>query len=110
MYYTHKEQFDIVFDEYQKISNKSSKVNAHYWNPTNYNNSQDLLIPIELANPADFPHSLDSMDRLYCAVKGENVYEVNVPKRWYNDASKYDRETFATKNKNFLNQNNIQPT
>lgn len=50
------------------------------------------------------------MDRLYCAVKGENVYEVNVPKRWYNDASKYDRETFATKNKTYLNQNNIQPT
>jgi len=36
-----------------------NKVMAHYWNPTNFNNRDDLVIPIELADPNIFPHGFD---------------------------------------------------
>lgn len=29
---------------------------AHYWNPTNYNNRDDTVIPIELSDPKIYPH------------------------------------------------------
>lgn len=50
------------------------------------------------------------MDALYFAVKKEHVYEVNVPKRWYNDITKYNPETFVAKNPDYLNTEGEQPT
>lgn len=29
---------------------------AHYWNPTNYNNAEDLVIPKEISDPKLYPN------------------------------------------------------
>lgn len=57
-----------MFEEYADIEDKDERVIAHYWNPSNYNNDDDILLPIELADPKYFPHDYDSMDKLYYAV------------------------------------------
>lgn len=76
---------------------------AHYWNPTNYNNSADLVIPLELANPEVYDHKLNNMGILYNAVKKEYPFEVNVPQRMYNNPKNFVQEDFIQNNKDYLN-------
>ena len=40
---------------------------AHYWNPTNYNNADDLIIPKELSDPEllQTDYQLDTLDKLF---------------------------------------------
>jgi hypothetical protein len=33
-----------------------TQVSLHYWNPTNYKNKWDLIIPVELASPQKYPN------------------------------------------------------
>jgi hypothetical protein len=90
-------ELKVVLAEYQKIAPKTpTKVMAHYWNPTNFNNPQDLTVPIELADPATYPHAYDSMDKLHFAVQGAYPHELNVPKRWYKDGEGFDHKWFAS--------------
>lgn len=35
-----------VLAEYKKLVPEKKKVMAHYWNPTNYNSRDDLVIPV----------------------------------------------------------------
>jgi hypothetical protein len=54
-------------------------ITLHYWNPTNYKNRDDLLVPIELSSPTMYPKKqLDAVDRLYKAVLGYWPWETNV--------------------------------
>ena len=62
---------------------------AHYWNPTNYNNSGDLVIPIELSDPAIFPHDLDNIDKIYNLARGSYPFEINTKTRWYQNPSDF---------------------
>ena len=45
-----------ILEEYSRIAPVKSKVMAHYWNPTNFNNRNDLVLPIEISDPKLFPH------------------------------------------------------
>ena len=55
-------RWDKVLSTYKTIAPEKKKVMAHYWNPTNYNNRDDLVIPVELADPILYPHHHDDMD------------------------------------------------
>jgi hypothetical protein len=59
---------------------------AHYWNPTNYNNAADLIIPDELSNPVllQTSYKLDTLDQLFLLVRKHHHYEINAKHRWYN--------------------------
>jgi hypothetical protein len=35
-----------VLEKYKTLAPQRKKVMAHYWNPTNYNNRNDLVLPI----------------------------------------------------------------
>jgi hypothetical protein len=60
------EKVKKVLAAYKTIApEQQTKVMAHYWNPTNYNNPQDLILPIEIADPSYYPHDLDEMDELF---------------------------------------------
>lgn len=82
------ELWKSVLAEYKQLVPKKKKVMAHYWNPTNFNNRDDLVIPIELADPEVFFHELDKVDELHKIVRGSYPYEINVGTRWYNEPSK----------------------
>lgn len=56
---------------------------AHYWNPTNFNNRDDLVIPIEISDPQIFPHELDEVDQMHFLVQNSYPYELNVKTRWH---------------------------
>ena len=61
---------------------------AHYWNPTNFNNAGDVVIPPELADPKIYPqykYQPDNMDKLNLAVQKSYPFEINIRNRWYND-------------------------
>lgn len=66
------------FEEYQKTA-PNKKVMAHYWNPTNYNNRDDLVIPDELSDPKLFSsgYQLDTLDKLFFEVRKHHHYEIN---------------------------------
>ena len=63
----------------------------HYWNPTHYNNRNDLVIPLELADPELYPHELDEVDELHLIVQGSYPFEINTRRRWHSDVSHYDK-------------------
>ena len=48
--------------EYKRIAPEKKKVMAHYWNPTNFNSRDDIIVPIELADPTIYPHPEDKVD------------------------------------------------
>ena len=83
LYNLDQKLWDSVLKEYQALFPQKKKVMAHYWNPTNYNNSGDLIIPIELSDPAIFPHDFDNIDELYNLARGSYPFEINVKTRWF---------------------------
>ena len=87
-----RERWNSVLSAYKQISPVKCKVMAHYWNPTNYNNRDDLVIPVELADPALFPHTLDDMDELHLKARGSYPYEINTKTRWFNSSSNFEEE------------------
>lgn len=60
----------------------------HYWNPTNYLEDKDLVIPDELAAKVA---STDPIDLLFLAINKAYPWEVHTPRRWYNKESSYKR-------------------
>lgn len=70
---------------------------AHYWNPTNYNNRNDLVVPPELANPKLFPdnhYKFDAMDEFFRSVRGSYPFELNAQTRWYEKPEQYEDEKY----------------
>lgn len=67
----------MIFKEYEEVQFKT--VSLHYWNPTNYKEIEDLVVPPELdikriASP-------DAMDRLMKKVRNHFPWEINVKTR-----------------------------
>ena len=56
---------------------------AHYWNPTNYNSRDDVVIPKEIADPTVFGHVLDDVDTLFNLARKHYSYEMNAKTRWF---------------------------
>jgi hypothetical protein len=78
--------WEAVLAEYKAIAPEKKKVMAHYWNPTNYNSRNDLVVPLELSDPSMFPeHKLDEIDELYKLIRGSYPYEINVKTRFYDN-------------------------
>ena len=76
--------WETVLAEYKAIAPVQRKVMAHYWNPTNYNSRDDLVVPLELSDPSIFPeHKLDEVDELYRLARGSYPYEINAKTRFY---------------------------
>ena len=66
---------------------------SHYWNPTNYNNRDDLVVPVELSDPQFFPeHTYDKVDKMFQKVQGGYPHEINPKKRWFRNESDYTEE------------------
>jgi hypothetical protein len=55
------------------------RVSLHYWNPTNYKNKLDLVLPIELASPQQYPQkTIEAVDRLCRALLDQWPWEINI--------------------------------
>jgi hypothetical protein len=72
---------------------------AHYWNPTNYKDEKELCVPLEIADPAEFPHDLDVMDELFYEVRTHYPWDFNVKERWFNPENSFEvfRKNFVKK-------------
>ncbi len=68
--------WDKVFEEYKKDGCADVEyAAAHYWNPTNFKDKRDFIVPIEIASPWDFPEKvIDTMDDLFYAVRGHYTW------------------------------------
>jgi hypothetical protein len=52
-----------VLNEYKSFAPPAGrKVMAHYWNPTNFNNRDDLVVPLEISDPEVYPHPFENID------------------------------------------------
>lgn len=79
VYIKHKKTCDKVIQEFTKLCEseelkRSTKVMAHYWNPTHYLHNGDIVPPVELLDPAFVKfndlqtygeYSIESIDELY---------------------------------------------
>ena len=75
--------WDRVFDEYKSDGCADLKqISAHYWNPTNFLDKRDFIVPIEIASPWDFPEKVnDAVDDLFHAVRGHYSWQYSAKTR-----------------------------
>lgn len=55
---------------------------GHYWNPTNYENDEELTIPEELRKKVD-KTPYDNIDVLYHSINKAYPWCVYAPRRWF---------------------------
>ena len=75
---------------------KITEMAAHYWNPTDFEDRDQIKIPIELSEPLN-GRQLDHMDELMFAVREHYAWEINARTRLTAYNYLYNKEEIVTR-------------